>query len=141
MKLNYFKFNRLKYYSLFNFKLYKLFLNLKLLKNNFDLNKISIVKKIKTINYKTTPNLNIFLRKTKVPLRILRYSEYLQKFNLPKTYILQKFFSKKIFVYNGKRLKPINIFKGDIEQILKCNFKFGDFILTRVPNIFKKKKK
>lgn len=113
MKLNYNLIKRrldLKI-SLYNFKLYKLFLFNKLLlvnkiKDNLYWKKYFLKDK----NKKTNTKLLFYNRSNTVPLRLLRYSLYLDQSKLKKKK-LNKLITNKLLVYNGKKLKPINIFK------------------------------
>src|SRR5690606_10973198 len=111
--------------------------NQKVYKNN------SYIKNIanKLINKKQKINLiQFYNRKERVPLRIMRYYSYFNKDILLKLN-LSNWIVFKFVVYNGKKYKSINIFKGSLEIILKCKFKFGDFIFTRVIHIYRNKKK
>lgn len=103
---------RIIFCSVFIIKLYKKFLSIKLTIYNNN----CIYKNLKLTTTKI--NKNILLSKTKifynrkefVPLRILRYYLYFnfkQLINLGVT----NFLTNKISVYNGKKAKPINIYK------------------------------
>lgn len=129
--------------SKFNIKFFKKYLSSKLLanrktyKNNFYIKNIAN----KLIYTKQKVNLVRFHnRKERVPLRIMRYYSYFNKDTLLK-FNLSNWIVFKFVVYNGKKYKSINIFKGSLEKILKCKFKFGDFIFTRVMHIYRNKKK
>lgn len=130
---------RNNYVSNFNFKLYKRFLTLKLLNSVSNLKFSNLIYLNPQVKTKTTFTLNIYKRSNKIPLRILRYILYL---NTPKilNLNLKNIITNKILVHNGKKLKPINIFKNNITLLIKCQFKFGDLILTRTFHIYKKKK-
>lgn len=113
LNLNYnFTKRRFIFCSNFIIKLYKKFLSLKLtiyynkcIYNNLKLSTIKINKNILLSRTKIFYN-----RKEIVPLRILRYYLYFnfkQLLNLGVTNII----TNKISVYNGKKAKPINIYK------------------------------
>lgn len=104
---------RIFFCSSFVIKLYKKFLSLKLTVYN----NICIYKNIKQItNLKINKNILLtkpkifYNRKEFVPLRILRYYLY---FNFK--YLIDlgvtNIITNKISVYNGKKAKPINIYK------------------------------
>jgi len=129
--------------SKFNIKFFKKYLSSKLLANQKKYKNDSYMKNIvgKLINTKQKVNLiKFYNRKERVPLRIMRYYSYFNKDNLIKLN-LSNWIVFKFVVYNGRKYKSINIFKGSLEKILKCNFKFGDFIFTRVMHIYRNKKK
>jgi hypothetical protein len=113
MKLKYLlKYRKINYCSKFILKLYKKFLSTKLsiYYNKCMYNNI-INKKIKFNINKLMNQTKIFYnRKELVPLRIFRYYTY---FNISTLLNLKisKFFTNKLSVYNGKKAKPINIFK------------------------------
>jgi len=128
--------------SVFFIKLYKKFLSIKL---TIFFNKCKYIN----IKYSTLKvNKNTLLLKSKVfynrkelvPLRILRYYLYFNFKQLIELGVMN-IITNKINVYNGKKAKPINIYKGLIEKLVRCNFKFGDFIFSRHPHIYKKKTK
>lgn len=105
--------NNLSACSNFNYKLYKKFLSLKL---TIYFNKC-IYKNILLINKKSKIlTTKIFYNRHEiVPLRILRYNLYFNTktlLNLNVNYIL----TNKLSVYNGKRAKPINIFKESLKN-------------------------
>ena len=112
--LNY-KLNRRNYFFCSNFfiKLYKKFLSIKL---TIFFNKCKY-NNIKHLNLKINKNTLLlkskvfYNRKEIVPLRILRYYLY---FNFKQLLDLgvTNFITNKISVYNGKKAKPINIYKG-----------------------------
>lgn len=129
--------------SKFNINFYKKYLSSKLLasqqvyKNKFYLKNISN----KLVDKKQKNNLiRFYNRKEKVPLRIMRYYSYFNKELLVKLN-LSNWIVFKFVVYNGKKYKSINIYKGSLDKILKCKFKLGDFIFTRAMHIFRNKKK
>ena len=129
--------------SKFNIKFFKKYLSSKLLASQKKYKNDSYMKNIvgKLINTKQKVNLiKFYNRKERVPLRIMRYYSYFNKDNLIKLN-LSNWIVFKFVVYNGRKYKSINIFKGSLEKILKCNFKFGDFIFTRVMHIYRNKKK
>lgn len=109
-KLSYSNSKKLKFISYYIFKLFKKFLSLKLTiffnKCNYK-NIINLKKKINIFNLK--PKI-FYNRKEIVPLRILRYNLY---FNITQLKELNVGFllNNKLSVYNGKKAKPINIFK------------------------------
>ena len=129
--------------SKFNINFYKKYLSSKLLASQQSTNCKSYLKNIST---KLIPNkqkikvIKFYNRKEKVPLRIMRYYSYFNK-NLIIKLNLSNWIVFKFMVYNGKKYKSINIYKGSLDKILKCRFKFGDFIFTRVMHIFRNKKK
>lgn len=106
--LNYSIKKNLIFCSHFNYKLYKKFLSLKL---TIYFNKCKYSNIL--LNTKKSKNLitKIFYNRSNlVPLRILRYNLYFDVKKLLKlkvNYIL----TNKLSVYNGKKAKPINIFK------------------------------
>lgn len=104
--LTYLNNKNLNFCSKFNYNLYKKFLSLKL---TIFFNKCKY-KNILLINKKKSITKIFYNRNNLVPLRILRYNLYLNKtilINLNINYNL----SNKLSVYNGKKAKPINIFK------------------------------
>jgi hypothetical protein len=113
MKLTYQIVNRnFKFCSFFIIKLYKKFLSTKL-SIYFNVCKYDNIfnKQIKFNASKLINKTKIFYnRKEFVPLRILRYYVY---FNINSLLNLKisNFFTNKLSVYNGKKAKPINIFK------------------------------
>ena len=129
--------------SKFNINFFKKFLSSKLVASHHNYKTNKFMKNIfsKFINKKQKFNLiKFFNRKEQVPLRIMRYYSYFNKDLLIKLN-LSNWIVFKFMVYNGKKFKSINIYKGSLDKILKCKFKFGDFIFTRVMHIFRNKKK
>lgn len=129
--------------SKFNIKFFKKYLSSKLLANSEIYKNKFYIKNIanKLVYTKQKNNLiQFYNRKERVPLRIMRYYSYFNKDILLKLN-LSNWIVFKFVVYNGKKFKSINIFKGSLEKILKCKFKFGDFIFTRVMHIYRNKKK
>jgi hypothetical protein len=115
INLNYsLKKRRILFCSVFIVKLYKKFLSLKLTVYN----NLCNYKNIQQFSISKI-NKNTLLAKTKifynrqefVPLRILRYYLY---FNFKHLLDLgvTNFITNKISVYNGKKAKPVNIYKG-----------------------------
>jgi len=143
MKLLY-KLNSRKYKfcSSFGLKIYKKFLSIKLSVYYNKCNYYNILnKKIRFNPNKLINQTKIFYnRKELIPIRILRYYAY---FNISTLLNLgiSKILTNRLSVYNGKKAKPINIYKGLVEKLVKCRFKFGDLIFTRYPHIFKHKSK
>ena len=129
--------------SKFNINFFKKYLSSKLIASQYNSKPKKYMKNIvlKLINKKQKFNLiKFFNRKEKVPLRIMRYYSYFNKDLLIKLN-LSNWIVFKFMVYNGKKFKSINIYKGSLDKILRCKFKFGDFIFTRVMHIFRNKKK
>lgn len=129
--------------SKFNINFFKKYLSSKLLASSHNTKSKKYMKNIvsKLINKKQKFNLiKFFNRKEQVPLRIMRYYSYFNKDVLIKLN-LSNWIVFKFMVYNGKKFKSINIYKGSLDKILKCKFTFGDFIFTRVMHIFRNKKK
>lgn len=129
--------------SKFNINFYKKYLSSKLLasqelcKNNSYLKNIS--NKL-VVNKQKSNIIKFHNRKEKVPLRIMRYYSYFNKTLLGKLN-LSNWIVFKFMIYNGKKYKSINIYKGSLDKILKCKFKLGDFIFTRAMHIYRNKKK
>lgn len=129
--------------SKFNINFYKKYLSSKLLISQQFTKDITYLKNISNKLVETKQKykiLKFYNRKEKVPLRILRYYSYFNK-NLLGKLNLSNWIVFKFMVYNGTKYKSINIYKGSLEKILKCRFKLGDFIFTRVMHIFRNKKK
>lgn len=112
MKLNYKKQNSLRNISYYNLKIYKLHLFCKLILNGQNINssKLNFNYMNNDINEKTKFKWTFYKRNLIVPLRILRYSLYFDLDKL-KSINLKKIITNKLVVYNGKKLKPINIYK------------------------------
>lgn len=102
----------IKFCSHYIIQFYKKFLSIKLSIYYNKCNYINIINnKLKLNSIKLLNQIKIFYnRKEYIPLRILRYYLY---FDL--NYLIQlkinTFISNKLSVYNGKKAKPINIFK------------------------------
>lgn len=129
--------------SKYNINFYKKYLSAKLLASNTFYKNKDYMKNIskKIITKKQKINIvKFYNRKEQVPLRIMRYYSYFNKELLLKLN-LSNWIVFKFAVYNGKKFKSINIYKGSLEKILKCKFKFGDFIFSRVMHIYRNKKK
>lgn len=129
--------------SKFNINFFKKYLSSKLVASQQTYKTNNYMKNIvsKLIPKKQKFNLiRFYNRKEQVPLRIMRYYSYFNKELLIKLN-LSNWIVFKFMVYNGKKFKSINIYKGSLDKILKCKFKFGDFIFTRVMHIFRNKKK
>jgi hypothetical protein len=129
--------------SKFNISFYKKYLSAKLLASQPTYVNTSYLKNIsnKLIDNKKKLNLvRFYNRKEKVPLRIMRYYSYFNKEFLLKSK-LSNWVVFKFSIYNGKKYKSINIYKGSLDKILKCKFKLGDFIFTRAMHIYRNKKK
>lgn len=112
MKLNYSKHNRFINISSYNLKLYKLHLFCKLIlfKKNIITPSLNLIYLNNNSNDKTVLKWTFFKRNLTTPLRILRYSLYFDLDKL-KSINLKKRITNKLIVYNGKKLKPINIYK------------------------------
>lgn len=112
MKLNYSKQNRFVNISNYNLKLYKLHLFCKLILFKKDLihSSLNNIYLNTNTNDKTSVKWTFFKRNLTTPLRILRYSLYFDLEKL-KSINLKKRITNKLIVYNGKKLKPINIYK------------------------------
>jgi len=129
--------------SKFNINFYKKYLSSKLLASQKFTKDKSYLKNISNKLVENKQKFNVikfYNRKEKVPLRIMRYYSYFNKDLLGKLN-LSNWIVFKFMVYNGKKYKSINIYKGSLDKILKCQFKLGDFIFTRVMHIFRNKKK
>lgn len=113
MKLNYLlKYRNINFCSKFILKLYKKFLSTKLsIYYNRCIYDNIINKKIKFNPNKLINQTKLFYtRKEFVPLRIFRYYTYFN-INTLLNLKISKFFTNKLNVYNGRKAKPINIFK------------------------------
>jgi hypothetical protein len=113
MKLIYkLKHRNFNFCSSFILKLYKKFLSTKL---SIYYNKC-IYNNLKIRNLKFNPNKLLYQtkifynRKEQVPLRILRYYIYFN-INLLLNLKISNFYTNKLSIYNGKKAKPVNIFK------------------------------
>lgn len=142
----YLKYNFIKskiFNSKFNINFFKKYLSCKLIASNFNSKTNTYFKNISNKLAPTKKKIKLirfYNRKERVPLRIMRYYSYFNKDLLLKLN-LSNWIVFKFVVYNGKKLKSINIYKGSLDKILKCKFKFGDFIFTRAMHIFRNKKK
>lgn len=140
------KYNHIKskiFNSKFNINFYKKYLSSKLLASQQVYNDKSYLKNIENKLVSSRQKINLirfYNRKEKVPLRIMRYYSYFNKELLVKLNLVN-WIVFKFVVYNGKKSKSINIYKGSLDKILKCKFKLGDFIFTRVMHIYRNKKK
>jgi hypothetical protein len=140
------KYNKIKskiFNSKFNLNFYKKYLSSKLLASQQIYTDTTYLKNIsnKLIDKKQKINLiRFYNRKEKVPLRIMRYYSYFNKELVLKLH-LSNWIVFKFAVYNGRKYKSINIYKGSLDKILKCKFKIGDFIFTRAMHIYRNKKK
>jgi len=132
---------RLKFTSKYNIKLYQKCLGFILLRLDSKVTLPNlIVKKNKKIPIKYLKV--IYNRQERVPFRLFKFLSEVMKNEI--FYFHQigiKFLiAKKIFVYNGKVSKFVNLQKGLFEKTIRCFFKFGDLIFTRARYKFKKKK-
>jgi hypothetical protein len=113
MKLTYLlKYRNINFCSAFILKLYKKFLSTKLaIYYNKCMYYNIINKKIKFNFNKLSNQIKIFYnRKEYVPLRIFRYYTYFNIITLLNLKI-SIFYTNKLSIYNGRKAKPINIFK------------------------------
>lgn len=129
---------RLKFTSKYNVKLYKKCLSLKLILLEKDI-KLPNIQLCKDKDAAVIMLKTFYNRRERIPLRLLRFF-YLLNYNRLIFFGVKKLLAKKLFVYNGKHAKLINVNRGLLEVTLKCSYTFGDLIFTRARYKFKKKK-
>lgn len=79
-------------------------------------------------------------RKELVSMRLLRFFSFLDHFSLRKDGVAF-FLTQKLSVYNGQKAKQINLQRGNLERILRCNFRFGSFVFTRAFYLYRRQKR
>jgi hypothetical protein len=132
---------RLNFTSKYNVKLYKKCLSLKLISIDFKENKDLPNLIISKNNQRPVKNItNIYCRNELICIRLFLFFDSFD-FSKTKKKGVKFSVSKKIFVYNGKVAKLINIKQGLFEVIIQCGFKFGSLIFTRDLYKFKSRKK
>lgn len=109
-KLNYKNMHKLKFFSIFYYKLFKKYLSSKL---TIFYNKciyLNILNTQTDLNLNTKKSKIFYNRRDIVPIRLLRYFLYLN-ISILKLCNVGFFITNKLSVFNGKRAKPINIFR------------------------------
>lgn len=140
---------RLSFVSLYNVKLYKKCLSLKLYfedPSDYNLPNLCVKKTEileKDLPIKSSKDFMVlrcfYNRKERIAFRLLRFLHSagndldLLKFGV------RLLVAQRLSVYNGKKPKFININTGYVVKVMKCNFTFGDLIFTRARCIYRRK--